>query len=555
MRSSVERLPLPAYDCASLGEIARHISLLQLPHEKYLENFRAGHFHFLNRCVDFSENGGEVDWTVDLDEGTNPLWKLNLYYVGYLVPMLASGNVEDLNRAVALLAEMENANHWTLRNAFRECWNPYAVSHRITNVLCGISLYLKAGGELSAEQSRKISQHVRLCVRMLLDNLEYELQFNHLLKNFTALAVYAAAVGQPVPELSFLESELSKTIKQNVLSDGCHSELSPMYHALSLLDFRVLKAASIWSPQFDNLLDTTIKSMEHALRVLSHPDGDVSLFNDAWLGESPPARLLVDLPPMPGATRLGDAGYIRLEGPREAIIFDCGACGPDLNPGHAHADFLSIEASVDSKRLLVDFGTPTYSAGELRDKCRSASSHNGPAVFGAEPIEFWLSFRVGRRGYAKPITSEKINGFMPLWCAGVQDGYSFMGVTVKRYIGMVPGRCFALVDIWQGSPKSREFTNLRIPHNWLVTGTPEKGEARIVDGNTDVRLVCPAGIMTNISQDCWYPEFNLPSPATVVTVSPTISGDLRYLAVLFLYDQGAVDQLDFGALVQTLSHV
>ncbi|MBY0549949.1 MAG: heparinase II/III family protein [Candidatus Obscuribacterales bacterium] len=551
LRAYALQLPEPDYALEAVHRISHHVRLLQQPHEKHLHDFRNFRFHFLNREVVFAE--GKVDWNVDLAEGTNPLWKLNLYYVGYLVPMLVGGNAEDLQFAGALIEDMETANPFSNPAVFRDCWNPYAVSHRIVNLISAASLFRAAGGSLAGAAAKTLSDHIRLCVAVLLDNLEYELQFNHLLKNFTALSVYAASVGGVTPAFDWLEAELVKSLEQNILADGCHSELSPMYHALALLDLRILRDAKIWSPSCAALIESTISSMERALSILSHPDGDVALFNDAWLGEAPPASALVPASALPGLHALTDAGYIRLEGTREALIFDCGACGPDLNPGHAHADFLSVEASVDGKRLLVDYGTPTYSAGALRDLCRSASSHNGPALAKAEPIEFWLSFRVGRRGYARPLRTVGLDGFMPLWCAGVQNGYSHLGVTVKRYLGMVPGRCFAIVDVWQGTARDDEVTYLRIPENWLVSRLESANELRLIDGPSKVRLVCSSGTIDSVQNDCWYPEFNLSAPVCLITVRPTISGDLRYLALLFLYDQGELEQMSFESLARALA--
>src|SRR5581483_9905432 len=114
---------------------------------------------------------------------------------------------------------------------------------------------------------------------------------------------------------------------------------------------------------------------------------------------------------------LPETGYVRLGDDRDVLIFDCGPCGLDLQPGHAHADFLSAELSIGGQRFLVDPGTPTYTESELRDRCRSAAAHNGPHVRFAEPLEFWRSFRIGRRGAAGRLSGQGLD-VAPLTCAG-----------------------------------------------------------------------------------------------------------------------------------------
>ncbi len=206
--------------------------------------------------------------------------------------------------------------------------------------------------------------------------------------------------------------------------------------------------------------------MARALPVMSHPDGEVALFNDSWIGEAPPAGQVVDLDDTPEIARLTDAGYVRLGRGSDAVIFDCGLCGPDDNPGHAHADFLSIEASVGGHRLFVDPAIPTYTAGELRDVSRSAASHNGPHLAGLEPIEFWKSFRVGRRGKATEITSKTLEGVASIWCAGRHDGYAHVGVETRRFIALWPGEAILICDLMQGNFTTESASNFLIPQAW-----------------------------------------------------------------------------------------
>ena len=51
--------------------------------------------------------------------------------------------------------------------------------------------------------------------------------------------------------------------------------------------------------------------------------------------------------------------------------------------------------------MVTDTGTPTYDAGPARQRARSTAAHNTLQIDGAEQIECWGSFRVGRRGRAR----------------------------------------------------------------------------------------------------------------------------------------------------------
>ena len=238
----------------------------------------------------------------------------------------------------------------------RDVWNPYAASHRLINLLSWMALRRRPDAALNA--------HARLCAALVLADLERDLGFNHLLKNFVALAMY----GIPLDP-----RQVARIVGDCVLADGGHAERSPMYHVLGLLDLRVLRELGY------DVADATLR-MERALSVMSHPDGDIALFNDSWIGGAPRAA---DVAPIFHDMRdLPDTGYVKLASGGDAVIFDCGAAGPDRNPAHAHADFLSIELSVGGKRVIVDPGVATYTAGPERQECRSAAAHNGPVVVG-----------------------------------------------------------------------------------------------------------------------------------------------------------------------------
>ena len=93
------------------------------------------------------------------------------------------------------------------------------------------------------------------------------------------------------------------------------------------------------------------------LQDICHPDGDIPLLGDSCFGEAAPIGTLVKrattLLPSPASGRgkvVGDYWLFRHD--NDLLLFDAGPVGPDDLPAHAHADLLTLEASVGGRRLL-----------------------------------------------------------------------------------------------------------------------------------------------------------------------------------------------------------
>src|SRR5204863_10066145 len=109
-------------------------------------------------------------------------------------------------------------------------WEPYPTSLRIVNWIASAL----AGNDLSPSVLQSLSVQVRaLCAA-----LEFHLGGNHLLANAKALVFAGRFFSGPEAEkwlrtgLDLLDAEL----REQILDDGGHFELSPMYHAIILED-------------------------------------------------------------------------------------------------------------------------------------------------------------------------------------------------------------------------------------------------------------------------------------------------------------------------------
>jgi len=529
---AARNLPLPDPSSDVAVAIAEIVLQLQMTvHGDSYAGAPDGKFTLLNRDYDFG-SVEQVSWRGEFHEGNNPLRRMNLAYMGYAVPLLARGRAEDLGAICALVQSLDRQNAWSTPGVFRDVWNAYTASHRLINLLSALALYRKAGGPSDPAAEKILLEHARFCAAFIRANLERDLQFNHLMKNYVALSAYAGMCATPPAAFDLLQAAVPKSIRQNILPDGGQAERCPMYHVLSMLDVRVFAASGLHPETWQPALDETIARMAAALQVMTLADGEIALMNDSWIGEAPRADSMVDTGNTPPVTRIVDTGYVRLGQGGDSVVFDCGPCGPDDNPGHAHADFLSLEATAAGKRFLVDTGVPTYTAGADRNASRSAAAHNGPRLTDAEPIEFWKSFRVGRRGYAGELDLTPPDG--ALITAGWQSGYAHRGADVRRAVCLWPGRGVLIADLWRGAVSTAE-TRFLIPSDWAH----EAGMTFRQDG-TELSARALAGTLSAPEDAAHWYRFGVERKAHRIVLKPDMAKDEARAAVYFSWSRDAV---------------
>ncbi len=328
--------------------------------------------------------------------------KLWLYNLHYFDDLRAEGAASRLPWHRDLMAR------WILENppVAGNGWEPYPASLRIVNWIA----WALAGNELDSAARKGLAAQVRV----LGTTLEYHLLGNHLLANAKAL-VFAGCFfsGDEADDwlrtgLALLEAELA----DQILDDGAHFELSPMYHAVILEDLLDLIQLGELFPAQVGMKGEKWRALAARmlawLDAMSHPDGEISFFNDAAFGI---ARTYAELatygawfgvlsPRDASSLRwLSASGYARLQSGSFAVIFDAAEIGPSYLPGHGHADVLSLEVSLDGSRLLTNGGTSSYDIGPVRSGERSTAAHATLEIDGQDSSEVWSSFRVGRRAH------------------------------------------------------------------------------------------------------------------------------------------------------------
>jgi uncharacterized heparinase superfamily protein len=360
------------------------------------------------------------------------LWLYNLHYFDYL-----HDPVFDTEDHKHILLE-----RWISENppAKGVGWEPYTLSRRIVN-------WVK--WHLQGQQLSKAAQlSLAVQVRFLRRRLEYHLLANHLLANAKAL-ITAGMFFKGVEADEWRNRGLRvwrSEIREQILEDGGQYERSPMYHAVVLedvLDLVNFSNAYGLERRLREELERNALSMERWLRCMTHPDGEIGLFNDAAMGEAPMYRDLCAYAGRLGMTirepeieelnrkvvHLAASGYARLQAGDIVLLANIGEMGPDFQPGHAHADTLSFELSVGQDRVIVDSGTSSYDKSAERLRQRGTAAHNTVCIDGKDSSDVWSSHRVGRRARIhRPCVSD--TGGV-LCASGAHDGYRHL-----RGVGM-----------------------------------------------------------------------------------------------------------------------
>jgi len=283
--------------------------------------------------------------------------------------------------------------------------DPYPISLRGINWIKFLSKH--------SVSNQEIDHSLYAQYEVLNTNLEYHLLGNHLLENGFALlfgAFYFQDSDMYKKAIEILKGEL----KEQILEDGGHFELSPMYHQI-ILD-RLLDCVNLLQNNkcFDDqvnllkLLEKKAGMMLGWLKKTTFQNGDIPHFNDSTDGIAPTTDQLLSYASRlnlqsPGSGlrtpgyRLSASGYRMFSGSNYECIVDAGPIGPDYIPGHGHADMLSFVLYVNQKPIIVDTGISTYEKNEQRQLERSTISHNTVVVNGKNQSDVWGGFRVGKR--------------------------------------------------------------------------------------------------------------------------------------------------------------
>jgi hypothetical protein len=241
---------------------------------------------------------------------------------------------------------------------------------------------------------------------------ELHLLGNHLLENGIGLVAASSIADGPEATVWWTlgAAILDWQLPHQFYPDGMHDEGSMTYHlalVAGLIEATVLARAggrpvpSRWGEFIERGIAIA--------RAYEAPDGRYPLFNDAAYDAGPSIAQVVALAracgfpvrePPRDAVLTSHVGWVVLRNARDWCVVKAGPDGSRTQPGHVHADLLSIELWVDGAKLISDPGVTSYNDDAERAWCRSSAAHNGPHLDGEDSSEVWGAFRTGRRATA-----------------------------------------------------------------------------------------------------------------------------------------------------------
>ena len=400
------------------------------------QTFDGKFFYFLNKKIEFSN---EV-WSKKFED---VLWSYNCNYLDFI------NEQTNFDKTQYIHAWIENTS---LEDGIS--YDPYPTSLRIVNLIKWC---------LSKENyDEKILNSVYFQTIVLSQNIEWHLLANHIIANLKALifAGYFFDNDQSKSWLTDGKKNLLEQLDEQILDDGAHCELSPMYHNIILNDLLDLVQINNLSKTkndqgFEIALNRKINSMLNWSNKMKHPDNEISFFNDSTFSicsrfdELKEYKNCITKEQFQDETKnisyMSDSGYISLQTDLGKMIIDVGNIGIDYNPGHAHADSLSFELSINSSRFFVNSGTSTYSRSKLRNFQRSTKAHNTIEVNHTNSSDVWDIFRVGAR--AKNINTKLINKDNKIIIKSSHNGYkNFIGGCIHQRIWEIEKNKLSIKD-------------------------------------------------------------------------------------------------------------
>lgn len=347
----------------------------------------------LHETESFSWN---ANWRFD---NRSALWNYNLHYCEYLLPLVKVWT--DTRQECYLNKIKEIILGWIEENPKKSGgagWDAYPISLRL---ITWLSCYGYLEQELDAVFKKEMLDSMAEQYSHLATHLEKHLLGNHYFENLKTLVICSLFFRDYKMTDTALK-ELKKQCAEQILPDGMHFELSPMYHKIILEDLLRVCGALRKAGRRDEELEAYLQPMLDVAYSLEEGLDRIPLFNDCGnnVAKSLDALLLTakevfGIDPV-YKSQLPDSGYYIFKNGDWKLIVDAGQPGPTYLPGHAHCDAMSFELFHKGKPVLVNCGTYAYQCEE-REFFRSTAAHNTVMREGVEQSQCWGNFRMAKR--------------------------------------------------------------------------------------------------------------------------------------------------------------
>jgi uncharacterized heparinase superfamily protein len=260
---------------------------------------------------------------------------------------------------------------------------------------------------------------------------------------------------------------------------------------------------------------------------MSHPDGDISFFNDAAFGVAPKlaelqayaTRLDLEWPTSPGGRLewFDQSGYAVATAGSVKMIMDLAPVGPDYLPAHGHADTLSFEMSLGAQRVFVNSGTSTYDTSPERLRQRGTAAHNTAVIDGKDSSQVWSRFRVAKRAVVEECEFNEDRDLVRIQAS--HDGYRRLREPVTHTrIWELDDRGVRITDRFTGSGHHKRGLFFHLHPNILADGV---GQGRFdmrteVPGFERVTVEVAGADASRLMAGTWHPRFGVSEPTSVL---------------------------------------
>jgi len=413
-------------------------------------------------------NSKDFDWRSRWEiTDKSALWNFNLHYFEFLFPLVKvwknTSEKRYLNKTIEMICGWIDNNP----KGSYPGWASYTIALRIVT---WISYYGYVAEALSEDFRKKFLFSLHDQYLYLSTHLEKDILGNHYFENLKSL-VFAALFFKDSAVVDKALMDFKDECKEEILTDGMHFELSPMYHKIIFEGMLRIAAALRGVGQPDKDIESYLQSMLDVAYSFEKGLDRVPLFNDGGNNVAKSLEALVATAEMyfglkPNfKDRFEASGFyifnMNSDGKTWKLIVDAGQPGPKYIPGHAHCDTMSYELFCDGTPVVVNCGTYAYQCKE-RSFFRSTAAHNTVMVNGKEQSQCWGAFRVAKRSYTKvnSVTENSITMEMT-------DAY---GQRCKRTIKIRPDQ----IEVTDESPGAKLDAYVHIAAPIKLDGSGDK---------------------------------------------------------------------------------
>lgn len=367
-------------------------------------------FSFLNIEKSFKD---QIDWNYP---EYGKLWSFNLNYFDFL-------NQQQITEEEGLTLILDYIKK---EESLIDGKASYTISLRGMNWIKFLSKH--------RIHQQEINQVLYNHYQRLVHNLEYHLLGNHLLENGFSL-LFGAYYFKDDALYHQAKKILLKELKEQVLQDGGHFELSTMYHQTMLhrvLDCVQLLQLNHWkNKELLSFLSQKAVEMLSWLDAMTFKNGDIPMVNDSTYDIAPVSRELFNYAETLNIKfnkgKLLDSGYRMFRQNNYELFVDVGSVGASYQPAHVHADTFNFVLQAKGKPIIVDRGITTYEKNKTRQQERGTAAHNTVQINEVDQTQVWGGFRVAKRASIINLKEDAIsvtashNGYKSLNCVHTRE--------------------------------------------------------------------------------------------------------------------------------------